>query len=52
MKTIVSHSKNIIFLKVLKTDVTSKAQLRNQSVLSLMTKLKKLQTRKAVYGNS
>ena len=52
IKNIDTHLTNIIFLKALKTGKTSKAQSRNQSVLSSMTKLKKLQTKNAAHRNS
>jgi len=37
MKNVDTHLTNIIFLKALKTGKTSKAQSRNQSILSLTT---------------
>jgi len=52
MKNVDTHLTNIVFLKALKTGKTSKAWSRNQSVLFLMTKLKKLQTKNAAHGNS
>jgi len=42
---------NIDYLKVLKTGTASKALSRKQSDFSLMTKLRKLQTKSAACGN-
>jgi len=42
---------NIDYLKVLKTSTASKALSRKQSDFSLMTKLKKSQTKSAAHGN-
>jgi len=52
MKNVNTHLTNIVFLEALKTGKTSKAWSRNQSILSLMTKLKKLQTKNAAHENS
>jgi len=41
--------KNIVFLGVLKTGITSKAQSRKLRNLSLMTKLKKLLIKSAAH---
>jgi len=42
---------NINYLEVLKTGAASKALSRKQSDFSLMTKLRKSQTKSAVHGN-
>jgi len=42
---------NIDYLKVLKTGAASKVLSRKQSDFSLMTKLKKSQTKSAAHGN-
>jgi len=45
------HLTDINALKILKTGATSKALLKEQNALSLMTKFKKLQIKSAAHEN-
>jgi len=51
MKIVSYYLKNIDTLRVLKTSIASKALLKKQNILSLMSRLKRLQTKSAAHEN-